>query len=97
VLCADSILLALDEPGIDDASSTGRFFAMSNLFITAFFILEMLIKMVAMGAVASEQAYLTSGWNVLDCFIVLLSVVSLCLTSVDLDFIRALRSLRALR
>lgn len=92
-----SVLLALDEPGVDDDSKWGYFFFVANLCITSFFTAEMLVKMVAMTAVSAEHAYLTSGWNVLDCFIVMLSIVSVCLTSIDLDFIRALRSLRALR
>lgn len=87
----------MDEPGVDTDSPPGKFFAMSNICITSFFIVEMLVKMVAMTAVSAEHAYLTTGWNVLDGFIVLLSIVSLSLTSVNLDFIRALRSLRALR
>jgi hypothetical protein len=97
MLCCVSVLLAMDEPGVEDDSELGRFFAVSNFFITGFFIAEMLVKMLAMTALSAEHAYLTSGWNVLDCFIVVLSIVSLSLTSVNLDFIRALRSLRALR
>jgi phage-related holin len=57
----------------------------------------MVIKMTATTALSAENAYLTNGWNILDCLIVLLSVISLSLTSVNLDFVKALRSLRALR
>lgn len=96
-VCVCSVLLAMDEPGVDEDSSLGKFFSTANICVTSFFIVEMLVKMVAMTALSAEHAYLTSGWNVLDCFIVLLSIISLSLTSIDLDFIRALRSLRALR
>ena len=93
----NSVLLAMDEPGGDEDSRMGRLFLISNYCITVFFFLEMVVKMVAMTALSADHAYLTSGWNILDGFIVLLSIVSLSLTSVNLDFIRALRSLRALR
>jgi hypothetical protein len=95
LLC--SLLLALDEPGVDENSTAGRFFEVTNIIITVFFGLEMVIKMTAMTALSAENAYLTNGWNILDCLIVLLSVISLSLTSVNLDFVKALRSLRALR
>ena len=50
-------------------------------FIFAFFAIEMLIKMVAMG-VAGKGTYLAETWNRLDCFIVIagyLSILSLTL------------------
>ena len=92
-----SVLLALDEPSVDKDSPEGRFYEKANIYITAFFGGEMIVKMIAMTVISADQAYLRSGWNILDAFIVLISVISLSLTSVNLDFIRALRSLRALR
>lgn len=92
-----SICLAIDEPGIAASSRLGRTLRIFDIGLTAFFSVEMLAKMLASGVYASEKAYLTSSWNVLDFFIVVVSVVSLCLSSLDLSFLKAFRALRALR
>eukprot|EP00754_Rhynchopus_humris_P052000 Rhum_TRINITY_DN9866_c1_g1::Rhum_TRINITY_DN9866_c1_g1_i1::g.35486::m.35486 len=38
-----------------------------DLFFTTAFTIEMLVKVTALGLVMHEQAYLRSGWNMLDC------------------------------
>lgn len=65
--------------------------------ITTLFVLECLIKCVAMGVVFTRNAYLHDGWNVLDFVAVVSSVVNLALPNVDLGFVRVVRALRILR
>ena len=40
-------------------------------FVFAFFVAEMMIKMVAMGVIG-KKGYLQDKWNLLDCFIVVI-------------------------
>jgi hypothetical protein len=89
--------LALDEPGVSSSSSLGRILRVFDVSLTGFFCMEMLIKMVACGVYASEKAYFTNNWNVLDFCIVVFSVVSLGPMSADLSFLKAIRALRAMR
>jgi hypothetical protein len=44
-----------------------------------------------------QGAYLKSGWNVLDCAIVVVSIVNIFSTNASLKSLRSLRGLRALR
>jgi hypothetical protein len=39
------------------------------------FLIEMLLKMTAMGVVWHKNSYLRDSWNRLDCFIVIISVM----------------------
>ncbi|CAF3991388.1 unnamed protein product, partial [Adineta steineri] len=67
-------------------------------FIFAYFIIEMSIKMVAMG-IFGKGTYLAESWNRLDCFIVLTGLVELLIPgdSLSLSAIRTVRVLRPLR
>jgi hypothetical protein len=57
------------------------------------FSLEALVKMIGLHV----RGYFSSPWNWLDFFIVIISIVSLAVTSGNLQALRALRTLRALR
>ena len=65
------------------------------------FVLEMLLKVVDCGIVLHHGAYLHDPWNVLDSFIVLISVVSVTgagdLPASALKALRMFRTLRPLR
>ncbi|CAF1358221.1 unnamed protein product, partial [Rotaria sordida] len=67
-------------------------------FIFVLFIIEMCIKMIAMG-VLGEGTYLANSWNRFDCFIVLAGSVEFLITtnSWSLSVIRTVRVLRPLR
>ena len=56
-----------------------------------------MIKAIALGFVQDKKSYLRESWNVLDCFIVVSSLVDLCFQNIDLPFIKVLRLLRTLR
>ena len=63
-----------------------------NYWFTGFFIMEMLLKIVAYGFVFTPQAYLKQGWNILDFTIVMISILGLLA-----DIIPAFGRLKALR
>ncbi|CAM4831211.1 unnamed protein product [Rotaria magnacalcarata] len=67
-------------------------------FIFAYFIIEMCIKMTAMG-VFGKGAYLADTWNILDCFIVVSGLLESVIPgdNLSLSSIRTIRVLRPLR
>ena len=48
--------------------------------ISILFGFELLFKVISLGLVNHEGAYLRDGWNVLDCIIVIISFLSLSIT-----------------
>eukprot|EP00163_Fabomonas_tropica_P014779 TRINITY_DN2686_c0_g2_i1.p1 TRINITY_DN2686_c0_g2~~TRINITY_DN2686_c0_g2_i1.p1 ORF type:complete len:1526 (-),score=377.56 TRINITY_DN2686_c0_g2_i1:447-4610(-) len=97
LIVVSSVLLALENPSITKGSTMQRFLFISDIFFVSVFSLEMLMKIFALGFVLHEGAYLRSHWNQLDCFVVIVSILTLSLTSIDIQFLRALRALRPLR
>jgi hypothetical protein len=86
------------------------FLVYSDLVITIIFVFEMVLKMIGLGLVRGKDSYMRSGWNVLDFFIVILSVIGLATGPLVVGFcqldvepsagggiLKALRSMRALR
>lgn len=74
-----------------------------DYFFNAAFFVEMSVKLVAYTAWSGPKAYLKDGWNVLDGFIVAMSLLTVALSSVaggvggNLKVFRVLRVLRPLR
>ena len=58
-----------------------------NLVFTAIFILEMVLKLLALGF----KGYWFNGWNRFDAFVVLASIVDLLMDALGQDFISFLR------
>lgn len=107
LILISSINLALDEPRVSVCSelpssdpgnciALGSWLSYSDMVITALFMLEMVLKMIALGLWAPKSAYLQNPWNVLDFVIVGISILSLALDAMA-SRLKALRSLRALR
>lgn len=84
----------LDEP---EASNIKHISENMDLFFTVSFTLESLIKSIALGFALDKGSYLTEGWNQLDFFIVVSSLLGLALSSVNIPALRVLRILRTLR
>ncbi|KAM7148662.1 voltage-dependent T-type calcium channel subunit alpha-1H isoform 2-T3 [Molossus nigricans] len=97
------ITIALERPDIDPGSTERVFLSVSNYVFTAIFVAEMLVKVVALGLVSGEHAYLQSSWNVLDGLLVLVSLVDIVVALASaggakiLGILRVLRLLRTLR
>lgn len=101
-----SVLLAIDEPYILDcavlpSSDPGNCIVLKDvigsldLVISALFMAELVLKVIAFGFVMGETAYLRDGWNQLDFVIVMVSILSIAMSGQK--GVKALRSLRALR
>jgi hypothetical protein len=95
VICLSSITLVVDNPR-EDEGELQDVLEYSNLVFTVIFCIEMCLKIFALGFVGHDGAYLRSGWNWLDMFIVVVSIVSLAGSDQVASF-RAFRTLRALR
>jgi len=67
-----------------------------NIVLTVLFTLEMVLKMFAFGVWKGPGTYMRDPWNLLDLFIVLISLLDIFLEG-TLRFIKVLRFLRALR
>ncbi|XP_075420640.1 voltage-dependent T-type calcium channel subunit alpha-1H isoform X1 [Tenrec ecaudatus] len=97
------ITIALERPDIDPSSTERVFLSVSNYVFTAIFVSEMMAKVVALGLVSGEHAYLQSSWNVLDGLLVLVSLVDIVVALASaggakiLGVLRVLRLLRTLR
>ena len=71
VIIMNCVTLGMYQPCSDEVCTTVRCQLLEGFdhFIFAFFAIEMIIKMVAMG-VWGKDTYLAEAWNRLDCFIV---------------------------
>ena len=98
LILISSILLALDEPNVQEGSGMGVFLKYTDLVMTILFLIEMTLKVVGMGFILCSSAYLRNSWNVLDFVIILVSVAGIVLKGVvDLAFLKSLRAMRGLR
>ena len=71
-----------------------------DIVMTILFAMECGIKIIVTGFIANgRRCYMKDGWNILDFFIVLVSLVSLGLgdSAESLRNVKALRTLRVLR
>ncbi|KAK3271420.1 hypothetical protein CYMTET_20228 [Cymbomonas tetramitiformis] len=97
LIAISSILLALNHPDLDESSQLAQVLYYSNFIFTAIFTLEMLVKMVVMQAFVGQNCYLSNTWNRLDFFVVIASIMSICLPKINfLNTCRAVRPLRFL-
>jgi hypothetical protein len=76
-------MLPFDNPLNDPESMTAFLIFYLNIFFTICFIIEMSIKIIALGLVKNNlgqiKPYLSSGWNKVDSFVVLVSTLDLVL------------------
>nr|XP_034187863.1 voltage-dependent T-type calcium channel subunit alpha-1G isoform X2 [Osmia lignaria] len=100
------ITLAMERPNIPPDSGERLFLATANYIFTGVFAIEMFIKVVASGMFYGSDAYFTSGWNIMDGVLVIISIIDLSMSLLSsssprifgiLRVFRLLRSLRPLR
>ncbi|CAF3697645.1 unnamed protein product [Rotaria sordida] len=105
------ITLAMERPSISPISFERQFLNYSNYLFTAIFTVEMMIKVIANGLIFGPNTYLHTSWNIMDGFLVIISVVDLITmnrgsitsptesdtTSHILSMLRVFRLLRTLR
>ncbi|KAK0098542.1 hypothetical protein PV326_007002 [Microctonus aethiopoides] len=100
------ITLAMERPTISSDSRERVFLSTANYIFTVVFAIEMFVKVVALGMLYGADAYFTSGWNIMDGALVIISIVDLLMSLISsssprifgiLRVFRLLRSLRPLR
>ncbi|KAJ0177332.1 hypothetical protein K1T71_007341 [Dendrolimus kikuchii] len=105
-IALNCITLAMERPNIPPDSKERAFLSTANYVFTAVFAIEMFIKVVASGMFYGPEAYFTSGWNIMDGSLVIISIIDLLMSLVSessprifgiLRVFRLLRSLRPLR
>jgi hypothetical protein len=96
LILLSSLTLVVDNPRTDEGDVISAILEYSNLAFAIVFAIEMTLKVIAFGLVGSPGAYLRSGWNWLDAFIVFVSVLTLFISN-KVAALRAFRTLRALR
>lgn len=105
-IALNCITLAMERPNIPPWSKERVFLATANYVFTVVFAIEMLIKVVATGMFYGHEAYFTSGWNIMDGSLVIISIIDLLMGLISessprifgiLRVFRLLRSLRPLR
>jgi hypothetical protein len=105
-IALNCITLAMERPNIPPWSKERLFLATANYIFTVVFAIEMLIKVVATGMFYGHDAYFTSGWNIMDGSLVIISIIDLLMGLISessprifgiLRVFRLLRSLRPLR
>ncbi|XP_045485298.1 voltage-dependent T-type calcium channel subunit alpha-1G isoform X2 [Pieris rapae] len=105
-IALNCITLAMERPNIPPDSKERAFLSSANYVFTVVFAVEMFIKVVASGMFYGAEAYFTSGWNIMDGSLVIISIIDLLMSLVSessprifgiLRVFRLLRSLRPLR
>lgn len=98
LIILSSISLAVDNPlSNPDSTLTRSIKRMDNAF-AIIFCAEMVFKIIALGLVAHKGSYLRNSWNILDCGIVITSLIMLIAeSSGGGKGLKSLRSLRGLR
>ncbi|EGZ10885.1 hypothetical protein PHYSODRAFT_337659 [Phytophthora sojae] len=97
-IAASSIVLALENPLHDPESLLARVLLTLDKVFAVVFLFEMAVKVVSLGLVLNEGAYLRDPWNAIDAFVAVSSTVALfARVSTTNGSIKALLSLRDLR
>ena len=105
-----AIFMILEEPLSDPNSTFNHVLKDVNIVITIIFTIEMIIKIIVFGLLFNGgNSYLRNGWNTLDSFIVMVSIVSIIMENIAkgdqdysnaadrLELIKMLRVLRSMR
>ena len=69
-ICLSSICLVLDSPRNDPESDLAHTLRRLDVFFTSLFLVEMATKVIAVGFVCGEGAYLRNLWNQVPCQVV---------------------------
>ena len=99
LIALSSIKLALESyfVGQSNESSVLRISEQLDLAFNFAFILEAILKVIALGFAMDNNSYLRDSWNGLDFFIVVVSIIDMSLSSTDIPALKVLRLLRMIR
>jgi hypothetical protein len=98
VILISCVLMAMDVPGKEPPAWMDSW----DRLALGIFTVEMFLKIVDLGLIRAPEAYLRTGWNVLDCFIVLTGFLDIALSEIlsgnsSLAGLKAMRLIRTLR
>lgn len=98
VILANCVTLAMqsNQPGFEE-SELGQQLQIANYFFISTFVLEMIIKVIALGFAFGEHTYLRNGWNILDFIVVIFGFLEFVPGVGNYTVIRCARVLRPLR
>ena len=93
-----TVLLAVDNP-LDDPQSKKQFaLTILDYITTGAFSFECFIKIIVFGMLFNgKSSYFREPWNLLDFFVVLISIFSYLPLGFDMQFYKSMRLLRILR
>jgi Ion transport protein len=93
-----TILLAVDNPLDDPDSLKQKILSILDMVMTSVFSFEAVIKISVFGLLLNgKKSYLRELWNILDFFVVTVSILSYLPINANLSFYRAMRLLRIMR
>lgn len=72
-----SIHLALDTPLLDSEGQMAGILEKIDIVLTTIFTIETVLKILAFGAFKGQNAYFRNAWNIMDFFVVIISVIQL--------------------
>ena len=99
IIAFNSLLLALDEPTLDNKFQNECIQYMLTV-ISINFVGEFVFKIIVMGFFIGPKSYLKDNWNILDFIIVFFSILNWVMDALGnqgISFVRGFRALRALR
>lgn len=91
------ISLALENPERRNDEMWNKSLFIVEIVFTLLFGIEAIIKSIELGFLFGPNAYLQDWWNVLDFIVVISSVISVSITSINVGYLRSFRLLRSLR
>ena len=98
VVIFSSILLAVDNPLDNPSSKKQKILSKLDYTTTAFFVLEAVIKIVALGFFFNgPRSYFRKAWNKLDFLVILVSILTYLPLGKNLQFYKSMRLIRILR
>lgn len=91
-----TVCMAVDSPLADPSNVFTQIVRAADEVFAVIFIVEMVIKLIALGLIWGHDAYLKSSWNWLDGVVVMVSIINMASSS-QTGFLKTLRILRAFR
>ncbi|KAL4645856.1 dihydropyridine-sensitive L-type skeletal muscle calcium channel subunit alpha-1-like [Arapaima gigas] len=91
-----SISLAAEDP-IDPKSFRNEILAYADIVFTSVFTVEIVLKMIAYGAILHKGSFCRNSFNILDLLVVGVSLLSMGMESSAISVVKILRVLRVLR
>ena len=98
LIVLSSLLLTLEGPFLDPHGVLAHCLKGIDFCVTMVFFAEMILKIIVFGLMCNgKNSYLKSMWNILDCTIVVMSLLLILLEDLKLKQVKIMRMLRVLR